>query len=738
MNNYTRQAQKKARKNAMDESGLVAGGNIVLQSGRLLCRLPGKRIEITAPNRLLVQILNGLDAGLSEAQLVRTLSAAWNPRQLRRLIAHLRSSGVLVEAHRQFDRLWGSINSGSTSFVPLSPRAIERLRRSEFKKHLKVSSGRRRARPSVLNGLMIRRRSSKAFAAESLSVADIVDILWAGYGVVSDSHFDEYRRTVPSGGGIYPCTLHFINLRHANGLAPGIYSVRYGADRAVEFKPVKSRLDDVYRCFADPSDLENAQGAIVVSGSFSLSAAKYGNRGLRYVLLEAGHIAQNLLLAVTQNKLAAAEMGGYFESHLSSLLRLPHRTAPLTTVLIGRPSSRPADRTARLPVAFDWIETHEASSLFAAEAREVGGGAEVSAAWGSDKTASLAHDKAVAELLERKACAEPKRLTRGRFIDVAGALRSDHVVSYLPDQYRRADFPFSRFQEKKIYYWGRGEDFFSGRSVSVLAEHLFFASSLKKVVRGKPCTSTTTSGVAAHVDAGIAIQNAVFELIERDAFMHAWLTRGATPVVRLATLPSEIKQRLAVLKSEGFGVVVKDISRRYAPVAMIVAQNKKHRTTLVTASCAFDVEDAVAHGLSEIELVVQNPGPSRAKFDPTHVSTPEDHLALYTNSPYFRKADFLATPSAVLPFSRFGVHATDSWTGLLARLKQEGRKLFCFDLTDRRKNELFMANRGKTQRLVVVRAIIPGLVPMSFGYGQEPLGMLANGWRNSVFPHPFV
>jgi SagB-type dehydrogenase family enzyme len=63
-----------------------------------------------------------------------------------------------------------------------------------------------------------------------------------------------------------------------------------------------------------------AAAVIVVSAVFWRSRFKYGLRGYRFVLLEAGHVAQNILLAAAALGLAAVPLGGFYDRRVDELL----------------------------------------------------------------------------------------------------------------------------------------------------------------------------------------------------------------------------------------------------------------------------------------------------------------------------------------------------------------------------------------------------------------------------------
>jgi SagB-type dehydrogenase family enzyme len=55
---------------------------------------------------------------------------------------------------------------------------------------------------------------------------------------------------------------------------------------------------------------------------FERSTFKYGERGYRFVLLEAGHVAQNLSLTACALGMGCVNIGGFFDRKVDELLEL--------------------------------------------------------------------------------------------------------------------------------------------------------------------------------------------------------------------------------------------------------------------------------------------------------------------------------------------------------------------------------------------------------------------------------
>lgn len=74
---------------------------------------------------------------------------------------------------------------------------------------------------------------------------------------------------------------------------------------------------------------------IVITAVYERTTVKYGERGIRYVHFEVGHVAQNVLLQATALDLGAVPVGAFFDEEVKRLLNLSVEE-PLYIIAIGR------------------------------------------------------------------------------------------------------------------------------------------------------------------------------------------------------------------------------------------------------------------------------------------------------------------------------------------------------------------------------------------------------------------
>lgn len=193
-----------------------------------------------------------------------------------------------------------------------------------------------------------RRRSRRSFGTAPTALPDLATLLHAAYGVtqegnpaadgVTDSgdnldgvpgadagegaEVPSRTRTVPSGGALYPLEIYPV-VRHVEDLAPGLY--HYDPSRHVlevlDERDVAGDLGDVMILLPDGPDLATTCGAVLfVVGIFWRTRFKYGLRGYRWTLIEAGHVGQSFLLAAEALGLPAVPYGGFWDRRVDDLL----------------------------------------------------------------------------------------------------------------------------------------------------------------------------------------------------------------------------------------------------------------------------------------------------------------------------------------------------------------------------------------------------------------------------------
>jgi SagB-type dehydrogenase family enzyme len=196
---------------------------------------------------------------------------------------------------------------------------------------------------SPLSGLIRRRRSCRAYLPRAMPISCVSALAAAAYGIVESTNMEGVgtfvRRSVPSAGGLFPLEL-FIFLQRVEGLSDGLY--HYDV-RAHSLEPLREDpIADLAPFLYPYPFVRDANLVFVVAAVFERNQKKYGPRGYRYTLLEAGHVAQNICLRAVELGLGTLCMGGFEDSRLNRMLGLePSREGAVYAVAAGFDAQAP-------------------------------------------------------------------------------------------------------------------------------------------------------------------------------------------------------------------------------------------------------------------------------------------------------------------------------------------------------------------------------------------------------------
>lgn len=201
-------------------------------------------------------------------------------------------------------------------------------------------------RQTPLLGLLRSRESVRLYEPRAMSQAALSTLLGGGYGITrqmsSTDPVTMLARTVPSAGALYPLELYVL-AENVEGAADGLYHYNV-RDHSLEPLQDKATAAGVRRALLTEPFIVNANLVIFLAAVFSRTQKKYGPRGYRYILLEAGHVAQNICLLAEEQRLGSLCMGGFMDSKLNRRLGLDaRREAVVYSVAVGHKASASAE-----------------------------------------------------------------------------------------------------------------------------------------------------------------------------------------------------------------------------------------------------------------------------------------------------------------------------------------------------------------------------------------------------------
>ena len=178
--------------------------------------------------------------------------------------------------------------------------------------------------------LLQRRHSHRGFEADSLTEQQIAELLWAAGGT-TEAHTEQgfVRHTIPSAGAIYPLEFYFLDARGMAHYDPAWHALEWLTSDDLRAPLAQAALNQ--------SCVREAPAILVIAAEPARTRAKYGERGDRYVMIEAGCACQNVLLQATELQLGAVPVGAFDDEAAARALRLPEERGVLLLIPLGQP-----------------------------------------------------------------------------------------------------------------------------------------------------------------------------------------------------------------------------------------------------------------------------------------------------------------------------------------------------------------------------------------------------------------
>ncbi len=168
-----------------------------------------------------------------------------------------------------------------------------------------------------LHDVLKKRHSVRRFSPAPLSLADCAYLLWASTGIQRIEQGYEFR-TAPSAGALYPIETYLVSHR-VEDLNSGIY----------HYNIQHHQLEELYRgdfsqqiamAALGQSVCQTCAVVFIWTAVVGRCTWKYNQRAYRYIYLDAGHIAENLALAVVYRELGSCQIGAFFDEEVDTLL----------------------------------------------------------------------------------------------------------------------------------------------------------------------------------------------------------------------------------------------------------------------------------------------------------------------------------------------------------------------------------------------------------------------------------
>jgi SagB-type dehydrogenase family enzyme len=173
------------------------------------------------------------------------------------------------------------------------------------------------------------RRSRRSYKDKPLSLSDISQLCWSAQGITEPIY--EFRSS-PSAGALYPLEI-FLVVGNAE-LEAGIYQY-IPFDHSLKCIKKGDYREELCRASLGQEAVKDGALSIVITAIYERTTKKYGERGIRYVHMEAGHVAQNIYLQAEALGLGTVSIGAFYDDKVREVLSIPKNYAPLYVMPVG-------------------------------------------------------------------------------------------------------------------------------------------------------------------------------------------------------------------------------------------------------------------------------------------------------------------------------------------------------------------------------------------------------------------
>lgn len=181
-----------------------------------------------------------------------------------------------------------------------------------------------------------KRRSVRLFAGKPLESVQIGQLAWAGQGITEPQRG---LRTAPSAGETYPIDLFFATQEGLFVYRPAEHSLEQTSDQDIR--------SNLAAAASMQESVATAGCDIIVAGSVRKLTTQFRDKARTYMLLEAGHIAQNIQLQAVCLDLASVTIGGFDTNQVSRACGLLRGLEPLYIICVGYPIEQAAEEALK-------------------------------------------------------------------------------------------------------------------------------------------------------------------------------------------------------------------------------------------------------------------------------------------------------------------------------------------------------------------------------------------------------
>jgi len=177
---------------------------------------------------------------------------------------------------------------------------------------------------------LLDRRSIRNYSSAPLSLPEISQLLWAAQGITRPGGY----RTAPSAGALYPLEVYLIS-GDIDQLAPGVYRYHPEGHKLEQLIEGDVRRE-LSAAALNQEFVQDAPAVILISAVYERTTGKYGQRGIQYVHMEVGSVAENIYLQAESLDLGTVFIGAFHDDQVRQVIGLDQAENPMGIMPVGK------------------------------------------------------------------------------------------------------------------------------------------------------------------------------------------------------------------------------------------------------------------------------------------------------------------------------------------------------------------------------------------------------------------